>query len=69
MENRKELRKPKKADPVDTIIECIWDFNEAQYEDTDMTDDDMMIAKRRFRSALQYLIVTTMEEYNAQKQV
>lgn len=57
----------KKADPMDTLIECIWDFVDAQYEDTDVTDADLMIAKKRFKNALQYLIITTMEQYDAKK--
>lgn len=60
-------RKKTKADPMDTLIECIWDFVDAQYEDTDVTDADLIIAKKRFKSALQYLIITTMEQYDAKK--
>lgn len=60
-------KRKKKADPMDTLIECIWDFVDAQYEDTDVTDADMIIAKKRFKSALQYLIITTMEQYNEKK--
>lgn len=60
-------KRKKKADPMDTLIECIWDFVDAQYEDTDVTDADLMIAKKRFKSALQYLIITTMEQYDAKK--
>lgn len=60
-------KRKKKADPMDTLIECIWDFVDAQYEDTDVTDADLIIAKKRFKSALQYLIITTMEQYDAKK--
>lgn len=63
-EPRHEQKKKRKADPMDVLIECIWDFVDAQYEDTDITDADIVIAKKRFKSALQYLIITTMEQYN-----
>lgn len=59
-----QRKKRQKADPMDVLIECIWDFVDAQYEDTDVTDADIVIAKKRFKSALQYLIITTMEQYN-----
>lgn len=61
--------KRKKSDPIDTIIECIVDFNEAQFEDSDISDEELELAKRRFKSALQFLIINTMEQFDAQKQV
>lgn len=61
--------KRKKSDPIDTMVECIADFSEAQFEDSDISDEELELAKRRFKSALQFLIITTMEQYDAQKQV
>lgn len=57
----------KKSDPVDTIVECIDTFVESSYEDSEVTDVELRIAKKRFRSALQYIIITTVEEYFNEK--
>lgn len=65
----KPQKKRQKADPMDTLIECIWDFVDAQYEDTEVTDSDLLVAKKRFKHALQYIIISTMEQYDAKKQV
>lgn len=59
----------KKANPYDVIAECISVFVESEYEDTDVSEAELEIAKRRFRSALQYIIIATMEEFDEKKQV
>ena len=60
----------RKSDPVETIFECVWTAVEAQYEDSDVSDDEFELAKRRFSNALRYLIIHTIEEFgNAQEQV
>lgn len=59
-----------KSNPIDTIVDSIDVFVESSYEDTDVSSEELEIAKRRFRSALQYIIITTMEEYeNEKKQI
>lgn len=59
-----------KASPIDTIIDSVGVFVESQYEDTDVSSEELILAKRRFKSALQYLIITTLEEYaNEKKQI
>jgi len=59
-----------KSNPIDTIVDSIDVFVESSYEDTDVSHEELEIAKRRFRSALQYIIITTMEEYeNEKKQI
>lgn len=63
------MQSRKKSDPIDTMVECIVDFNEAQFEDSDVSDEELELAKRRFKSALQFLIITTMEQYDEKKQI
>lgn len=58
-----------KSNPLDTIIETIAIFAESQYEDSDIEEAELELAKRRFRSALQYLIITTMEAYNEEVKI
>lgn len=59
-----------KVSPIDTIIDAVSVFVESQYEDTDVSAEELILAKKRFKSALQYLIITTFEEYaNEKKQV
>lgn len=59
-----------KSNPIDTIVDSIDVFVESSYEDTDVSHEELEIAKRRFCSALQYIIITTMEEYeNEKKQI
>lgn len=56
-----------KSNPIDTIVDSIDVFVESSYEDTDVSSEELEIAKRRFRSALQYIIITTMEDYESEK--
>lgn len=63
------MKQKKKLNPVDTIVESIDVFVESSYEDSDVSQEELALAKRRFYSALQYIIITTMEEFNEKKQV
>lgn len=63
------MKQKKKLNPVDTIVESIDVFVESSYEDSDISPEELALAKRRFYSALQYIIITTMEEFNEKKQV
>lgn len=59
-----------RTDPIDAIIESIEIFVDASYEDTEVTDVELRIAKKRFLSALQYIIINTVEDYfNEKKQI
>lgn len=40
---------------------------DASYEDSDITEEELMLAKRRYRSALFYIIRTSMEEFQDEK--
>lgn len=57
----------KKADPLETIFDAIDVVVESGFEDTEVTMEEVLLAKKRFKSALQYIIVTTMEEYQNEK--
>lgn len=64
---RTDSESRKKSDPIDAIVDCIDTFVEASYEDSEVTDVELRIAKKRFRSALQYIIITTVEDYFYEK--
>lgn len=53
----------KHSDPFDTMFECMEIILDAAYADSDITDDELNLAKRRFRSALFYIIRTSMEDF------
>lgn len=59
----------KKSDPIDTMIECISDFVEAQYEDSELTDSDLALSKRRFRNAIYFIVLSIMEDIDEKKQI
>ena len=53
----------KRSDPVETIFECVSVASEYFYEDSDVSDEEYQLAKRRFANALKYLIIHTIEEF------
>ena len=53
----------RKANPIDTIVETFGIMAEYQYEDSDVSDEEFELAKRRFGNALRYLIIHTIEEF------
>lgn len=40
---------------------------DASYEDSDITEEELMLAKRRYRSALLYIIRSVMEDLQDEK--
>lgn len=61
------MQNKRKADPIETIFECVSIANEYTYEDSDVTDEEYELAKRRFANALRYLIIHTIEEFGNEK--
>lgn len=52
----------KTSNPYDALFESLVVILDADYEDSDVTAEELALAKRRFAHALQYLIVHTIEE-------
>lgn len=52
----------KTNNPFDAITESLTVILDADYEDTDVTDEELALAKKRFAHALRYVVVSTVEE-------
>lgn len=52
----------KTNNPYDALCESLIVIMDADYEDSDVTAEELALAKRRFAHALKYIIVTTVEE-------
>lgn len=57
------MQNRRKADPIETLLECVSISVEYQYEDSDISNEEFELAKRRFANALKYLIIHTIEEF------
>lgn len=54
----------KTNNPFDAISESLAVILDADYEDTDVTDEELALAKKRFAHALRYVVISTVEESN-----
>lgn len=52
----------KTSNPYDALFESLVVILDADYEDTDVTAEELALAKKRFAHALRYLIINTVEE-------
>lgn len=52
----------KTTNPFDAIAESLAVILDADYEDTDVTDEELALAKKRFAHALRFVVVSTVEE-------
>ena len=57
------MQNKRRADPIETIFDSVSVAVEYQYEDSDVSDEEFELAKRRFANALRYLIIHTVEEF------
>lgn len=56
------VKQRKHANPYDTICEVIPLIVEADYEDSDISQEEFELAQHRFRNALEYIITRKVEE-------
>lgn len=52
----------KTSNPYKALFESLAVVLDADFEDTDVTPEELAIAERRFAHALQFIIITTMEK-------
>lgn len=52
----------KTNNPFDALFESLIVILDADYEDSEVTAEELALAKRRFAHALQFLIIYTIED-------
>lgn len=62
------MKQKRKNNPYDTIFDSILTIIDYEFEGSDVSEDELELAKSRFRTALLYIIKTSNEgQYHESK--